>query len=973
VPIARVAKTSKQATLEFDQADESGQAYRPNDLVNQIRDAVSDWRRMEAGDRGVTHETSRLLEHWRGGGPKTTPFFCQLEAVETAIWLGEVAPKSSPIHKRLAEGNKASNPGLFRLALKMATGSGKTTVMAMLIAWQAINAARGRKTYSDSFLIVCPGITIRDRLRVLMPSDPDNYYEARGFVPDDMLGEVRNARIVITNYHAFKHRETAAISKQTREVLAGRDGSGPVTIETDGQMLRRVCKELLDRKNIVVINDEAHHCYERKPGDSDETVSTDDAGDARANTEAARLWINGIRALDRMIGVRTVYDLSATPFFLRGSGYREGELFPWVVSDFALIDAIECGIVKIPRVPVSDNALGLPMPVWRRLWPEIRDDLPKEGARTKKAKGQSLDATNLPPKLLGALHALYDHYEKVYDQWRPEFRKAGADVPPVFIVVCQNTSHSKLVYDYIAGYQRTEKLADGSAREVTVPGALKLFRNHDEDGKPLARPMTLLIDSNELDSGEALSAEYKKVAAAEIEAFKAQVAKRDGEGAAQKLTDADVLREVMNTVGRQGQLGEQVRCVVSVSMLTEGWDTNTVTHVLGVRAFGTQLLCEQVVGRGLRRVSYDPDDNGMFSPEYANVFGIPFDFASEQGGDDTFKPPKPTVRVRAIESREALEMRFPRVQGYRVRLPNEPFPWKWDEDSKYVLSPDVSPTRAQVEDILGQGEAITLDNYMTQRTTTIAFHVAGHALRTKFRDEDGNLKPWLFPRLLRATREWLDTQLSCVGGTKPGLLLWRELADIAAQKIWNAHVRGATAAGLIGAEEGEVKGALLPIIDPYNPMGSTRFVDFRSSKPTWTTRADMSHVNLVVTDSDWEAAFCEAIEQMDDVAVSYVKNQGLQFWVPYTAGNSERRYFPDYVVQVDDGHGPADPLNLVVEIKGERDLFDQLKREAIETHWVPAVNNDGRFGRWDFIEIGNPYEVERMIREKVGVMRRPAE
>jgi len=971
VPIAQPKRT-RQGTLRLDEPDADGLAASANALVNEIRGYVERWRALPLSQSGVTHETARLLDHWRSGDTKPRLFFCQLEAVETIIWLEEVAAKQ-PQHRRIREQlkseNEAANPGLFRIAAKMATGSGKTTVMAMLIAWQAVNAARRRRNYADAFLVVCPGITIRDRLRVLLPSDPENYYESRGLVPDDMLGAIRAARVVITNYHAFKLRETVALPRFARAVLQGH-GDAPQTQENEGQMLTRVCQELLGRKNVIVLNDEAHHCYQQKPGDPDEApIEAESREQAKRDAEAARLWINGIKALARAVSVRAVYDVSATPFFLRGSGYRENSLFPWVVSDFALMDAIECGIVKVPRVPVSDNSLGLPMPAWRNLWREINSDgsvkMPKEGRRTKQQKGEMPDPENLPEKLLGALHALYEHYEQMFAGWTDQFQKADLAIPPVFIAVCQNTSHSKLLYDYIAGYTRTERTPDGEEREVVVPGKLKLFSNIDEDRRRIARPRTLLIDSSELDSGESLSSDFKALARDEIEAFKTELAQRFGQGATEKLTDEDLLREVMNTVGRPGRLGEQVRCVVSVSMLTEGWDTNTVTHILGVRAFGTQLLCEQVVGRGLRRVSYDPDADGMFRPEYANIFGIPFSFAQHKEGESTYVPPKPARRVYAVPERSALEIRFPKVSGYRVKLPDDRLRWVWDQDSRFTLSPDRTPTRAEVRDIIGGGEVITLDNYMEQRPATVAFHIAGHALRTHFRDDAGNLKPFLFPHLLKAAREWLETQLTCTGGTKPGLFLWRGLADEAALRIYNACVRGGLDRSVDEGPGGALaRAVLMPVIDPYNPTGSSRFVDLRTSKDMlWETRPDRCHVNLVVADSDWERGFCEVVENaLSDVVLAYVKNHGLGFEVPYAIAGGERRYRPDFILKVDDGHGAGDPLSLVAEIKGYRRIDAQNKREAMDTHWVPAVNNHGGFGRWAFIEIGDVYRAEEMIR-----------
>lgn len=945
VPVTRKARKGAQGEMDLATDDGEGRAFMENALVNGVRVEVDKWRR-SGSQQHLTHETQRLLQHWREGHMSPPPFFCQIEAIETMIWLLEVAPHTATGKRWLADfkaANDEANPDLMRLAAKMATGSGKTTVMAMLIAWQAVNAARGRTRFSDAFLIVCPGITIRDRLKVLDPNHPENYFETRRAVPEDMLADIRKARIVITNYHAFKRRETMKIPKYAREVIEGRDGKPIETLETEGDMLRRVCKELLGRKNVVVMNDEAHHCYQEKPGKSDEGKAGDETEDIKRNKDAARLWINGILALDRKIGVRTVYDLSATPFFLRGSGYTEGTLFPWVASDFSLIDAIESGIVKIPRVPVSDNSLGYEMPVWRKLWPEIRDDMPKKGAK----RSGKLDVEELPEKLLGALHGLYEHYEQLNANW------IGFETPPVFIVVCQNTSHSKLLFDYISGYSETVKDGD-EEREVWIKGRLPLFSNVDENGKPYPRPNTLLIDSNEIDSGEALSADFKKIAAPEIEAYKASLP----QGQALKITDEDLLREAMNTVGTPGRLGADVRCVVSVSMLTEGWDTNTVTHVLGVRAFGTELLCEQVVGRGLRRVSYDLNDDGLMDPEYANIFGIPFSFAMDKKDAVTTKPPKDTKQIRAIPDRlddnPDLEIRFPRVQGYRIRLPAELGSWQWNADSGMSVDQSLTPTRAKIEDLLGDGETITLDNVMNQRLPTAAFHVAGHALRSKFRDDEGNLKPYLFPKLLAAAKDWLTTQVTYSHGMGPGIFLWKPVAEKAAVKLYNGFVAG--------GEETEGEPVVLPILHPYNIEGSTAHVEFRSSKPTFETRDDRCHINYVVGDSSWETHLAETLESMDEVR-AYAKNHALNFEIPYAVPGGEKRYLPDFIVKVDDGGD--DLLNLIVEVKGERDALDALKAEAMRTHWLPAVRNDGRFGRWDFVEVLDPHNAATTIRAKI--------
>jgi type III restriction enzyme len=604
-----------------------------NVLVNEIRKHVDQWRDLPPGQWGVTPETQRLLLHWRDSDRERKLFFCQREAVDTLIWLTEVAPKR--FKDDIEAANAEANPGLYRLACKMATGAGKTTVMAMLIAWHAVNRARkpNSRHFSDAFLIVTPGITIKDRLRVLKPQDPQNIYQQLDLVPRDMMDAVLKARIVITNYHSFMRREKEQVSKLNRQILGGREGEKRFT-ETVGEMVARVCREggadLMGRKNIVVLNDEAHHCYRRAVlEDKEEAMTAEERAEAEENNKAAHVWIGGLEAFKGQLGIEAIYDLSATPFFLRGSGYDEGKLFPWVVSDFGLLDAIESGIVKVPRLPVVDDAIKGDLPKFRDVYNVIREENPRAfPMRGRRTQGAIDDPSRLPHHLLeAAIEALYKHYAEIFTKWEEQ---PALGRPPVFIVVCNNTSTSKLVYDWISGYEKTEGEGD-NARTRIVPGKLDKFSNVDENGRWRTRFRTFLIDSSQLESGEALSDDFRKVAAREIEEFKKEKQAR-GESI-EDITDADLLREVMNTIGRPGRLGADIRCIVSVSMLTEGWDANTVTHIMGVRAFGTQLLCEQVVGRGLRRVSYEVDPKtGFFPVEYAEVLGVPFSFACQGAG-----------------------------------------------------------------------------------------------------------------------------------------------------------------------------------------------------------------------------------------------------------------------------------------------------------------------------------------------------
>ena len=959
-PIPRARRQSgSQQDLDLDEITDDQDRYANASIINALRDEVDRWRQIPSpSDWKVTPETQRLLQYWRHHKFNAIrPFFCQVEAAETAIWLTEVAPKLGKTGLRfldhLNDTNKAANPDLSRLALKLATGAGKTTVMAMLIAWQTINSVRhpSSSRFTRGFLIVAPGITIRDRLQVLQPNDPYSYYRSRELVPNDMLDDLNKARIVITNYHAFKLRERRQLAKGGRQLLQGRGGAELQTLETEGQMLQRVMPELMGLKKIMAINDEAHHCYREKPGEDHVVRLTgDEKKEATSNLEAARLWINGLEAVNRKLGLSRVLDLSATPFFLSGSGYVEGTLFPWTMTDFSLMDAIECGIVKLPRVPVADNIPGEEMPKFRNLWEHIRNKMPRKG----RGKGKTLDPQNLPDLLKSALDALYGHYAQTFELWRQE----GVEVPPCFIIVCSNTSISKLVYDFIAGYEKENE--DGTT--TTQQGHLALFRNYDEHGEPIPRPRTLLIDSEQLESGDALDSNFRKMAAAEIERFKREIIerKRDSQ-AADNITDTELLREVMNTVGKQGRLGESIRCVVSVSMLTEGWDANTVTHVLGVRAFGTQLLCEQVIGRALRRQSYEVNEDGpnegLFNVEYADVLGIPFDFTSKPVVAPP-QPPRETINVRAVRPyRDHLEIRFPRVEGYRTELPTERLVADFNEDSKMVLTPDdIGPTKTRNEGIIGQGIDLDMKHLQDMRNSTLVYHLTERLLMTKWRDPGDEPKMHLFGQLKRITRQWLLQCLQCKGGTYPAQLMYQNLADRACDRITHAITR----------HELKKDGSRVRVVlDPYNPEGSTSHVNFNTSRTErWKTRADLCHVNYAVLDAGWEGEFCRVLESHSRV-LRYVKNHNLGFEVPYRYGSQNRRYRPDFIIVIDDGQGADNPLYLVVEIKGYRREDAKDKRNAMENHWVPGVNNLGRFGRWAFAEFGDVWDLEDDFTDKI--------
>ena len=422
---------------------------------------------------------------------------------------------------------------------------------------------------------------------------------------------------------------------------------------------------------------------------------------------------------------------------------------------------------------------------------------------------------------------------------------------------------------------------------------------------------------------------------------------------AENIADQDLLREVMNTVGKKDRLGSSIRCVVSVSMLTEGWDANNVTHVLGVRAFGTQLLCEQVIGRALRRQSYDLNEEGLFNVEYADVLGIPFDFTAKPVVAPP-QPPRETVHVKAMKpERDHLEIRFPRVQGYRVELPEERLAATFTNDSTLELTPDlVGPSITKNQGIIGEDVDLSLEHLEDMRRSTLLFHITKRLLVTKWRDPGEEPKMHLFGQLKRIAKQWIDNHLVCKGGTYPAQLMYQELADMACERI-----TAAITSAMVG--DNPVKA----VLDPYNPTGSTAHVSFNTSKqPRWETSSKASHINWVILDSDWEAEFCRVAEAHPKVK-AYVKNHNLGFEVPYQYGSETRTYIPDFIVLIDDGQ--EDPLQLIVEIKGYRGEDAKDKKLTMDNYWIPGVNNINKYGRWAFTEFTEAYQIQVDFEAKV--------
>lgn len=858
--------------------------FVPLETVNEIRRRVGQWR--ENDYPGVTGITRQLLRYWTRDSRERRLFFCQREAVETMIWLVE-----SPQAAR-AGIDIPPDDALRRFCCKMATGSGKTIVMAMVAAWSVLNKVQNRQDtrFSDSVLILCPNLTVKQRIGVLIPSRDDNYYQAFDIVPGSLMEALNRGKFLVTNWHALAEDRDPARSVVQR----GK--------ESDEAFARRVLgRDLGPKKNILVLNDEAHHAYREAPAKPDAEaeqlelpkLTAAEKKQAEDERQEARVWVQGLDKINRARGINFCFDVSATPFYIAGSGYDEGLPLPWITSDFGLVDAIECGIVKIPRVPVDDDS-GNPVPKYFRLWDTIMAALPaseREGPRRKaKPEAVSRQAEGAAITLAGEWHETFE-----------AFVNAGSVVPPAMIVVCDNTDLAKEIHAMIS--------RSGLGFEE--------LKNTDN------REQTIRIDTKLLAEAES---------------------REDGQT---KQDLAEQVRERVSTVGKIGQPGEQVRCVVSVSMLTEGWDASNVTQILGLRPFRSQLLCEQVVGRGLRRTNYDD----FSEPEYVDVYGIPFEVipvkkTSARGG----APPKPSSLVQALKEREQFEIRFPRVEGYvfdvkeRIRADIDAMP-------ELVVDPSREPTSVLVKagvgyrvgrpDRGGPGPEEYQDRnpfYERQRLQATVFEIARRITDTLTANGKADNRAQIFPQVASLAWQYIERRVY-FKDTPPEEVALKKYADVIVERLFDA-IEPDTDAG---------EAPLLPRIERYRPEGSSREVMFRTTRNVKETK--ISHVSHIVLDSKWESSVAYRFEQLAPFVEAYVRNDHLDFTVPYEFEGKSHDFIPDYIVRIVRADGSK--LNVVVETKGYEREQDRAKESALG-RWVRAVNYHGGFGHWALIWSTDP-------------------
>lgn len=877
-------------------------------LPNKIRPRIKSWR--ESGYPGVSGITKRLLEHWRDPEQRENRrlFFCQLEAIETLIWLVEGPPSDR-------QGiNIPTDGGPFRrLCSKMATGSGKTIVMAMLIAWQILNKVSypQDKRFSKNIFIVAPGLTVKNRLQVLIPGSAD-YYKDFSLIPGGLEDSLRQGKVRVTNWHALDWDSEERIAKR-RSV----DKRGALS---DEAYTREVLEDMATAQNIVVLNDEAHHAWRVAP-------KSNMKGVAKEDVEEATKWIGGLDRIHHTRGILNCFDLTATPFAPTGKRSGEETLFDWIISDFGLNDAIESGLVKTPRVVVRDDSKQA-VNFKSRLYHIYADPEVKEDINRKVEPHVPLpDLVNTAYTILG----------NDWDETRKRWESEKAPTPPVMITVA-NLTHTAARVEYTLTHKKIpiEKLSDPNRILHIDSRVLGEAESQDE-------PVETAHQANNTTSRHSERSEESSFS-------------DDADEPVKKLTKqqrAERLRRTVDTVGQVGQPGEKIQAVVSVGMLSEGWDAKTVTHIMGLRAFTSQLLCEQVVGRGLRRTSYDVDEKtGLFLPEYVNIFGVPFTFMPHEGDEDALPPPppQPSSKIQPLPERKDFEISWPNIiridYEYRPQLTLE-----LEKVKPLALDAYETPTIADLAPVIdGKPDVTKLTSIdveklgREQRMQRVIFQTAADIFDLMKPTWKAN-REFLLGQIIHVTEQFLTSGRIVISpplfqqdDLRRRILYTLNMTKIV-QHLWES-IRFENAIQVV------------PVFDKERPIRST------GDMQPWFTRrpcepAVRSHINLCVFDSRWEASEAYELDRNSNVA-AWVKNDHLGFEVLYVFKGVILKYRPDYLIRLTSGK------MLVVEVKGQDSQQDKTKREFL-SQWIKAVNQQGGFGEWSSDVSRNPRDLLNIL------------
>jgi type III restriction enzyme len=846
-------------------------------IVNEIRKRVKSWRNNNYP--GITGITRKLLEHWYSNDIRRFPFFfCQLDAIETLIWLAEATEA-----EKTGIDIKGDGGEFKRICTKLCTGGGKTIVMAMLIAWQVCNKVSypQDKRFSKNIFIVAPGLTVRERLQVLRTGGGHNYYTEFNIAPASLVDKLFQGKVEITNWQSLSWDSVEDLLKKKSV-----DKRGP---KSDEAYAREVLGSIANYQNILVINDEAHHAWRKNPEIKEKLTKEDKEAEREAT-----IWVSGLDRIHKARKILACYDFSATPFAPSGKKNETEALFTWIVSDFGLNDGIESGLVKTPRVVVRDDNTPDAKTFRSKLYhiyadKDVKDDI-NQSAKPEKA---------LPDLVIQAYNLLGADWLETYKAWQ----KRKMEIPPVMITVANRTETAARI-EYAFLHKRIQ------IPELCEP---EYLRQIDSKKLGLAELENITIDDTKTADDE-----------------------NTGERRYSQKEQAEILRETINTVGQIRERGEQIRNVISVGMLTEGWDAKTVTHIMGLRAFSSQLLCEQVIGRGLRRSSYEIGENELYSPEYVNIFGIPFSFLPHEGGGGGTPPSKYPIQVNLENVK--YEISWPNI----IRFERDIDPQLHVDITKIEpLVLDVKDTRISAEVApflegkpdLTKCEQIQLEKIAQyKRMQEIIFTTSAVIFESAQSSWKEKGTPYAFlGQIFRLVELYLNSGNIII---EPALFYNN---DPLKRKIMYMLNMNKIVQHLWRFIEFQTTTRIVPFFNPGNKIRSTGDMQtWWTSKPREPLKK--SHISHCVYDSTWEAVEAYRLEKNPNV-FAFAKNDHLGFAIQYTFNGVSHTYYPDFLIKLTNGK------TLVLETKGQDSPEVQEKRRALG-EWIEAVNSLKDYGEW---------------------------
>ena len=894
--------------------------------VDKIRSAVKEWRNNNYDDyKEVTSITRKLLMHWNDITVRDNRFFfCELEAIETLIWLTE-STKGIAVSKKIT----GDGSNFQRICSKMASGTGKTVIMAMLIAYYSLNhfSYPSDTRFTSNFLVIAPSIPVKNRLSVLRPDtkgsqkSEENYFDKFQIVPQEYRDDLEEINIVIVNWHRLKWEDQSAYKARKSVDKRG--------VLTDDAYARKVLGEFAENKNFVVINDEAHHAWRPPAGEPKKDEKNEDLEE---EIEEAKIWMKGLERIHNFSTIIKCHDFSATPYI--PSRPPEDNLFTWIVSDFNLSDAIESGLVKTPRIvdlgkDVKDNPAIDLYYIYRD--ENIRADLNKRG----NAKSP------LPDDIKKVYRLIASNWKETSNTWKSK----SQDRSPVMISVVNRVETAIRVESMFKQEFKTDfpDLSDENHVIRIDSSILKEFEKIEERNEKVEGDS----ESRENGSGEAEPGDEEE---------------QDDNGTEEKSIkdmskkkQIEYLYDQVNTIGKKGKAGENVTNIVSVQMLNEGWDVSTVTHIIGLRAFSSQLLCEQVIGRGLRRISFEIDKKtNKVTPEYVNVFGVPFSFFPIK----MFKTstsvifPQNTVEIFPDPDQKKYEITWPNI----IRIDSESKPImaiEFESIQPLTLLKENFPDQVTMIAAIGKssGASTTITVAPTKvRLQSSIFRMALRILQN-LKHVKNCSKRVLFSQVVQILEKFIESDrlLTTDKMNNPVSPDQRKQMIMASQERISNH--------LLSHISLNSTDQLIPIYDRLEPHRST------GSMAKWPTKREFitgkkTHINFMPYDAGWEAAVATTMDKEVDAIDAWVKNDHLGFKIEYVYNGEVSKYIPDFIVRLNTGS------HVILEIKGEDNTINESKRAYLDK-WVRAINYENKNGRWHWAVIYDDKDIKKKLDEIV--------